>query len=78
VNDASCGSAGKPGAVHRTIAVAVCTAVNWMTNWAVTRTFPLLADAGLGFAYGLYTVFAVLAFVFVLKVLPETQGRPLS
>jgi SP family sugar:H+ symporter-like MFS transporter len=62
----------------RTIAVAVCTAVNWMTNWAVTRTFPLLAVAGLGLAYGLYTVFAVLAFVFVLKALPETRGRPLS
>jgi SP family sugar:H+ symporter-like MFS transporter len=62
----------------RTVAVAVCTAVNWTTNWLVTRTFPLLAGVGLGFAYGLYTVFAVLAFVFVLKALPETRGRALS
>jgi SP family sugar:H+ symporter-like MFS transporter len=62
----------------RTVAVAVCTAVNWLTNWLVTRTFPLLAGVGLGFAYGLYTVFAVLAFVFVLKALPETRGRALS
>lgn len=37
----------------RTVAVAVCTAVNWITNWAVTRTFPLLAGVGLGVAYGL-------------------------
>jgi MFS transporter, SP family, sugar:H+ symporter len=62
----------------RTAAVAVCTAVNWLTNWVVTRTFPVLAGAGLSFAYGLYTLFAVLAFVFALKALPETRGRTLS
>jgi MFS transporter, SP family, sugar:H+ symporter len=62
----------------RTAAVAVCTAVNWMTNWAVTRTFPMLAGVGLGFAYGLYAAFAALAFFFVLKALPETRGRSLS
>lgn len=62
----------------RTTAVAVCTAVNWLTNWLVTQTFPLLAGYGLGLAYGLYAVFAVLAFIFVLKVLPETKGRALS
>jgi SP family sugar:H+ symporter-like MFS transporter len=62
----------------RTTAVAVCTAVNWMTNWGVTRTFPLFAGVGLGFAYALYTVFAVVAFIFVLKALPETKGRALS
>ncbi len=62
----------------RTTAVAVCTAVNWMTNWSVTHTFPMLAEAGLGVAYGLYTIFAGLALVFVLKVLPETRERSLS
>ncbi len=61
----------------RTVAVAVCTAVNWVTNWIVTRTFPLLAGIGLGVAYGLYTAFAVLAFFFVLTTLPETKGRTL-
>lgn len=62
----------------RTIAVAVCTAVNWVTNWAVTRTFPLLAEAGLHIAYSLYTLFAVLALIFVWRALPETRGRQLS
>lgn len=57
----------------RTTAVAVCTAINWLTNWLVTQTFPILAGYGLGLAYGLYTIFAILAFFFVLKVLPETQ-----
>jgi hypothetical protein len=58
--------------------VAVCTAVNWLTNWVVTRSFPTLADISLSLAYSLYTVFAILAFVFVLKALPETKGCVLS
>jgi MFS transporter, SP family, sugar:H+ symporter len=62
----------------RTTAVAACTAVNWLTNWLVTRTFPILAGFGLGIAYGLYAVFAALAFFFALKALPETKGRALS
>jgi MFS transporter, SP family, sugar:H+ symporter len=62
----------------RTVAVAVCTAVNWLTNWLVTRTFPVLADFGLGWAYGLYTFFAIFAFVFVYRALPETRHRDLS
>lgn len=62
----------------RTMAVAVCTALNWVTNWAVTRTFPLLADHGLGIAYSLYGGFALLALIFVWKALPETRGRALT
>jgi len=46
-----------------------------MTNWLVTRTFPLLAGVSLNITYGLYTLFAILAFVFVLMALPETKGR---
>lgn len=62
----------------RTSAVAVCTAANWLTNWLVTRTFPLLAGLGLSTAYGLYAVFSALAVGFVLKALPETRGRALD
>lgn len=62
----------------RTIAVAVCTAVNWLTNWLVTRTFPLLADIGLGVAYSVYTVFAAVALWFAWRVLPETKHRTLG
>lgn len=61
----------------RITAVAVCTAVNWLTNWLVVRTFPLLADAGLGIAYGLFALFAALAFLFAWRVLPETRGTAL-
>jgi len=62
----------------RTTAVAVCTAVNWLTNWLTVRTFPLLADVGLGLTYSLYAVFAALAFVFAWRFLPETQGKELD
>jgi SP family sugar:H+ symporter-like MFS transporter len=61
----------------RITAVAVCTAMNWLTNWLVVRTFPLLAQAGLGLAYGLFAVFAALAFLFALRLLPETRGTTL-
>jgi SP family sugar:H+ symporter-like MFS transporter len=62
----------------RTTAVAVCVSVNWMTNWLVTRTFPWLAGTSLGFTYGLYAAFALLALLFVWKALPETRGRTLA
>lgn len=62
----------------RTIAVATCTAVNWLTNWAVTRTFPSLVEIGLGFSYGLYTLGAILAFLFAWRVLPETKDRAIG
>lgn len=61
----------------RITAVAVCTTANWLTNWLVVRTFPLLADVGLGLAYGLFAVFAGLAFLFAVRVLPETRGTVL-
>ena len=49
-----------------------------MTNWAVTRMVPLLAEAGLGVPHGLYTLFVGLPLIFVLKVLPEARERSLS
>lgn len=62
----------------RTIAVAVCTAVNWLMNWLITLTFPVLAGVGLDLAYGIYTLFAILGVWFVWTSLPETKGRKLS
>lgn len=59
----------------RTVGVAVCTAVNWAMNWAVVRTFPTIAGVGLGFAYGFYAGFALLALLFVWRAVPETRGR---
>ncbi|RJL34228.1 sugar porter family MFS transporter [Bailinhaonella thermotolerans] len=62
----------------RASALAVAAAAQWIANWLVSTTFPELADIGLGVAYGLYTAFSALAFVFVLKAVPETKGRELE
>jgi sugar porter (SP) family MFS transporter len=62
----------------RATALAVATAAQWLANWLVSTTFPVLANASLSLAYGIYTVFAVLAFTFVLRALQETKGRELE
>jgi len=59
-------------------ALAVAAAVQWVANFAVSATFPGLADLGLTVAYGLYAVMAVLSGLFVLRFIPETKGRTLE
>ncbi len=62
----------------RAAALAVAAAAQWLANFTITTTFPVLANIGLVFAYGLYATFAALAFVFVLKAVRETKGRELE
>jgi SP family sugar:H+ symporter-like MFS transporter len=62
----------------RATALSVAAAAQWLANWAVSVSFPSLKNAGLGFAYGLYTAAALLSFVFVLKWVKETKGRELE
>jgi SP family sugar:H+ symporter-like MFS transporter len=58
--------------------VAVAAAAQWLANFAVSTTFPALQQIGLGFAYGLYTLFALLSLIFVLVAVRETKGRELE
>jgi sugar porter (SP) family MFS transporter len=62
----------------RATALAVAASAQWVANWLITVTFPALADIGLTVAYLLYTTFAALAFVFVLRGVRETKGRALE
>lgn len=62
----------------RTIGLAVAAAMQWITNFAVSQSFPILSDVGLQFAYGLYAIFAVLSGLFVWRALQETNGRELE
>ncbi len=62
----------------RGTALALAAAAQWVANWLVTLTFPSLARAGLGLAYGLYTAAAAVSFVLVLKFVRETKGRTLE
>lgn len=63
----------------RAIALALGAAVQWIANFAVSTTFPpLLKYAGLGSAYGLYTIAAAASFFFVLFLVKETNGKELE
>ena len=62
----------------RASALAVAAAAQWIANWVITVSFPSLSSVSLGLAYGLYTGFAALAFLFVFRTVPETKGRELE
>ena len=63
----------------RGAALSVSGFVQWISNFAITMTFPiLLASFGLGGAYGLYTLFAAISILFVVKLVRETKGKPLE
>ena len=62
----------------RAIGLAVAASAQWLANFAITATFPALADLGLPFAYGLYAAFAAISLVFVLRAVRETRGMELE
>jgi len=62
----------------RAYALAVAAAAQWIANYIVSQTFPMLAGIGLGLAYGIYTLMAMLSFVFVLAKIRETRGLELE
>ncbi|MNW66565.1 D-xylose-proton symporter [compost metagenome] len=60
------------------MALGVAAAAQWIANFAVSTTFPALADAGLALAYGIYAVAALLSLIFVIFMVKETKGRTLE
>ena len=62
----------------RAAALSLAAGAQWIANWVISTSFPPLKDAGLGLAYGLYTTFAVLSLLFVLKFVRETKGVELE
>jgi sugar porter (SP) family MFS transporter len=62
----------------RGTALGLAAAAQWLANFAISTSFPKMAEIGLSFAYGFYTVFALLSFFFVLRFVPETKGRQLE
>ena len=59
--------------------LAVSGLAQWLSNFLVTLTFPiLLVSAGLAFAYGVYTFFAIVSVFFVVKLVFETKGKELE
>ncbi len=62
----------------RAAAMGVATATQWLTNWLITVSFPSLRDWSLPGAYMMYSGFALLSFLFVLKFVRETKGKTLE
>ena len=63
----------------RGAALSICGVVQWLSNFLITVTFPVLLDSiGLGFSYGIYAAFGVVAFFFVRLFIEETKGRTLE
>jgi len=59
--------------------LAIAGLAQWLANFLVTATFPLLlVGIGLSAAYGIYTFFAALSVVFVLVMVHETKGKELE
>ncbi|MGI5272967.1 sugar porter family MFS transporter [Nonomuraea sp. CA-218870] len=62
----------------RAAALGVAAAAQWLTNWAITVSFPALSEWNLPLTYAMYAFFAVLSLLFVLKWIKETKGRKLE
>lgn len=69
----------------RAKAIAVSTAALWVSNFAVSQTFPMLDESptliahfGHGFPFFLYAGFCLVEIGFVWRSLPETKNRSLE
>ena len=66
-------------------AMAVAVAAQWIANYLVSWTFPILdknpylvSHFNHGFAYWIYGVMGILAALFMWGIVPETKGRSLE
>ena len=60
-------------------ALAVAASAQWLANFAITMTFPiLLASVGLAGAYGFYALSALISLIFVMRFVRETRGKQLE
>jgi len=66
-------------------AMAIAVAAQWIANYLVSWTFPILdknpwlvEHFNHGFAYWIYGVMGILAAIFMGTVVPETKGRSLE
>lgn len=62
----------------RAAALGVAASAQWIANWAITASFPSLADWNLAGTYIIYACFATLSIPFVIKFVKETKGKALE
>lgn len=72
-----------PNSIRGALSIAV--AAQWIANWIVSLTFPMLNDNvwltekfNHGFAYWIYGIMGVISALFMWKFVPETKGKSLE
>jgi len=59
-------------------ALGLAAAAQWVANFAITLSFPVMAAGSLPLTYGMYALFAAASFFFVMFKVPETNGMSLE
>lgn len=66
-------------------AMSIAVAAQWIANWVVSYTFPILNDNqwltekfNHGFSYWIYGIMSIVAALFIWKLVPETKGKTLE
>lgn len=66
-------------------AMAIATAAQWVANYLVSQTFPMMngneylsTHFHKAFPYWIYGSFCVIAVLFIIKFIPETKGKSLE
>ena len=69
----------------RSLALSIAVFVQWVANFFVSQTFPVMIDNSIltstfhgAFPFILYAGFCIIAFLFVLKYVPETKNKTLE
>lgn len=69
----------------RSKAMAVTIALQWIANYLVSWTFPIMDKSSFliqhfnhGFSFWVYGIMSILAAVFIWKIVPETKGKTLE
>jgi len=66
-------------------AMSIAVAAQWIANWVVSLTFPMMNDNQAltatfhnGFSYWIYGIMGIISAVFMWKLVPETKGKTLE
>jgi len=59
-------------------ALGVAAGAQWVANFLITVSFPVMSGWSLSWTYAMYAAFAAASFVYVLRRIPETKGMELE
>jgi SP family sugar:H+ symporter-like MFS transporter len=59
-------------------ALAICGFAQWIANFAISFSFPIMKKISLPATYGLYALCALISYFLVQKLIQETRGKELE